>query len=100
MSDDVTQVQVGQTYKDLDPRLAGRTLRVTSIDHRVQRAEMEIVTNAEDVQDLLEDDEPGTRNFTPQDRRGQTTRINLERLEAGKDFALMADPPEITGPVA
>jgi hypothetical protein len=91
-------VHVGQTYRDLDPRLAGRTLKVEEI--KDDKAIMEIVTNAEDVQDLLDDPEPGTRNYTPEDRRGKRTTIGVERLAEGKDFALMAEPPDIAGPVA
>ena len=93
-------VQTGQTYRDLDPRMAGRTLKVVdaSLAHG-DKVLLEVLTNPSDVQALLDDDTPGTRSYTPKDRRGATTKISRRRLEDGKSFGLVEDAPEISGPL-
>jgi hypothetical protein len=92
-------VQIGQVYRDNDPRLAGRTLRVVDIEALPQKAVLETVTNPDDVQRLLDDETPGTRSYKPVDKRGRRTKIAVERLESSK-FSLVEQGPEISGPVA
>jgi len=91
-------VAIGQTYKDLDPRMEGRTMRVTAINHSTSKALLEIVSNPSDVEGLLRDETPGTRNYQPKDRVGKTTKIAIERLEDGKHFARVETPPVVSGP--
>lgn len=92
-------VEPGQTYRDLDPRMAGRTLRVVEIfGEQADQAKVEVVTNASDIQSLLDDETPGTRSYRPQDRRGKTSIISVARLAAGEDYGLIEDQPEISGP--
>lgn len=93
-------VKIGQVYRDEDPRMEGRTLRVTKVDDSDPGATavLETVTNPTDIQRLLDDPEPGTRSYTPQDRRGKTTVISVARLE-GDDYGLVEEPPTIEGPV-
>lgn len=91
-------VHVGQTYRDTDRRSEGRTLKVVEITDDGQSAYLETVTNPNDIQSLLDDDTPGTRSYSPKDRRGKRTRVSVARLDEGKDYALMADPPTVMGP--
>jgi hypothetical protein len=92
-------VQINQTYRDLDPRYSGRTLKVIGIDAAEGKARVEVLTNASDVQALLDDETPGTRGYQPKDRRGKTTTVSVARLEGGKHYGLMAEPPQMTGPM-
>lgn len=91
-------VQVGQTYRDTDRRNEGRTLKVVEVTNDGQSAYLETVTNPNDIQQLLDDATPGTRSYVPKDRRGKRTRVAVYRLEQGKDYALMAEPPNVIGP--
>lgn len=93
-------VQIGQVYRDTDPRMAGRTLRVAKVDDSdpAPTAVLEVLTNSTDIQNLLDEDEPGTRSYSPKDRRGKTTMVSVARLEEGKAYALVEEPPTIAGP--
>lgn len=91
-------VSIGQTYKDLDPRMEGRTLRVTAINHSTAKVLLEVVSNPSDVENLLRDETPGTRNYQPEDRVGETTKISLERLVDEKLFSRVEDAPDVSGP--
>lgn len=92
-------VQIRQLYRDNDPRLAGRTLRVVGFDSAdPDSVVLETETNPDDIQRLLDDSEPGTRSYTPSDRRGKSTRISRARLES-RSFSLVEEPPVVSGPV-
>lgn len=89
-------VEMGQVYADADPRMKGRTMQVVGIRYtgtEKEEASLKIVSNSDDVQAMLDDPDghPGSRNYVPKDRRGQTTTISTKRLE-GRDYRLVEAP--------
>lgn len=87
----MSQIKVGQVYADNDDRVKGRTLKVVGVGETHSR--MEVLTNAADIQRLLDDDTPGTRSYVPKDRRGQQTVIRNDRLGTStqRGFTLVED---------
>lgn len=84
-------VRSGQVWADTDPRMEGRTIRVDEIDG--PHAICTILTNPLDVQGLLDDDTPGTRQYTPRDRRGRKTKIRLDRFDgSNRGYTLAGEP--------
>lgn len=72
------EIRPGQVFRDLDPRMAGRTLEVLSVGDA--KVTLRVLTNADDIQRLLDEDVPGTRHYRPRDKRGATTTISRARL--------------------
>jgi hypothetical protein len=65
----MTEVKPGQTWADADPRSAGRTLRVESIEG--DKVVCTILTNADSYKG----------GAWQKDMRGKTTRISLSRFK-------------------
>ncbi len=70
-----TPVRVGQVWADNDPRIKGRTVRITDIDDT--HAVVEVLTNASKVEEQLARPRSSWR---PRDMRGTSTRIRLDRF--------------------
>jgi hypothetical protein len=87
----MTQPKVGQVYADNDDRVKGRTLKVLGVGEHHSR--LEVLTNSEDIQRLLDDATPGTRSYVPKDRRGKQTVIANDRLGTStqRGFTLIKD---------
>lgn len=76
-------VQVGQVYRDNDPRAQGRTVQVRSLTS-TGSARCVVLTNAEDIQAMLDDPDghPGSRSYQPRDCRGRRTTLKTHTLRA------------------
>ncbi|GAB7044941.1 hypothetical protein [Catenuloplanes indicus] len=74
---DTANVRPNQLWADNDPRSAGRTLRVVSVDG--DYAECVVETNATDIQHEI--DNPTRTYSRPTDRRGKTVRIKTSRMQ-------------------
>lgn len=95
------EVKPGQVYADNDPRMKGRTLKV--IETVGIQALLEVLTNADDVQSLLDDETPGTRGYKPRDRRGTRTKVGVDRLgrKGTRGYSLIQDvtSPDLADPL-
>ncbi|MFC6080981.1 hypothetical protein [Sphaerisporangium aureirubrum] len=81
-------VRPGQVWADADPRNAGRTVRIDSVDSR--HAFYTVLTNSTKAQD---DIDRGGGHFT--DTRGRKSRILLHRMKpTSRGFRLIQDAPE------
>jgi hypothetical protein len=89
---ETTEVRPGQVWADNDPRSAGRTLRVDSIDGG--KAICTILTNSSDEQAAIECP-PGSLGYTPKDTRGKTTRISLSRIKPTRTGYRLIEAPEL-----
>lgn len=88
-------VRPGQVWADNDPRSAGRTLRVDSIDDH--KATCTVLTNPTETQELLDGVRETPAWARPQDRRGKSTRISLARfVPSSTGYRLVQDAPEVT----
>lgn len=89
-------VRPGQTWADNDPRCAGRTIRVDSIDG--DKAVCTVLTNSDDTQKHLDAyNKPGRYPRGPilKDTRGKVRRISLSRFRpTSTGYRLVADAPE------
>lgn len=86
------EVRVGQVWADNDPRCAGRTLRVDTVDdHKVLCT---VLTNDDHTQELV--DNPSKHPWMNRnDRRGRTTRISLARFKpTSTGYRLIEEAPD------
>ncbi len=76
----MTTVEPGQVWADNDPRAAGRTLRVDTIDG--DKAICTVLTNTNETQAYLDrpDTKPAYMAGAYSDRRGTQTRVALKRF--------------------
>lgn len=87
---ETTTVRPGQVWADNDPRSAGRTLRVDTVDDT--HATCTVLTNADGQQWLL--DNPNIRSGA-QDTRGRKVRIRLDRFRpTSTGYRLIGDMAE------
>lgn len=93
----MTTVRPGQMWADNDPRAAGRTLRVDSIDG--DKAVCTVLTNTDETQAYI--DAPASKPTYMQsaysDRRGKQTRVSMCRFKpTSTGYRLVQDVEEGT----
>lgn len=94
---DTPTVRVGQVWADNDPRCAGRTIRVDSIDG--DKAVCTVLTNSDETQRHLDAYEMPGRSRYPRgpilrDTRGKVRRISLARFKpTSTGYRLLTDVP-------
>ena len=89
----MSAVKPGQVWADNDPRSAGRTIRVESIDGA--KAVCTVVSNATDTQEHLDSYAQLRRRPILLDTRARTTRISLSRFTPTRTgYRLVSDPED------